>query len=293
MPNSNKQADAVRQYYDRNTGLFIRLGKTGKTHNIHRTVWADGVQSVAEAANHVNDRIATELETIARDYQPSPHVLDLGCGVGASLFYLANRVSSSALIGVSISPRQVALATEAARAQGLADRCQFEERDFHDLNGLPRFHLAYAIEAFVHAADPLKLLHEVADRLLPGGRLIICDDFLTPRGEHAQDDDAKRIQAFQQGWLTPGLRSVAEFTTMAATCGLTLATNDDLTPYLELGRPRDKFIAAFVRLIGPAAHASNYLRSLRGGDALQYCLLHGLIQYRYIVLTKGTETPTD
>ncbi|WP_426513036.1 hypothetical protein ACPPVO_21735 [Dactylosporangium sp. McL0621] len=68
----------------------------------------------------------------------------------------------------------------------------------------------------------------------------------------------------------------------AAEHGLTLDDERDLTPYLDLRRPRDRFIAALVGAGRPLPLRGEYWRMLRGGDALQWCLLNGLLNYRVL-----------
>jgi len=94
---------AVARYYERNTSFFLRLGKTAATHNIHRCVWGPGVADRGAAAQYVN---ALALEQLQALDAAAPRVLDLGCGVGAGLLYLGERMAPGALAGVTISPTQ-------------------------------------------------------------------------------------------------------------------------------------------------------------------------------------------
>jgi hypothetical protein len=68
--------------------------------------------------------------------------------------------------------------------------------------------------------------------------------------------------------------------------GFRLIKNQNLTPYLRLGRPRDRAISLLVKFLGPLMERDTYLRSLLGGDARQKCYLQGLIHYRLLVFEK-------
>lgn len=147
---------AVRAYYDGNTGLFLRLGIGRRTLALRRAVWAKGVGSLEEAVNYVNGLIAAEAASRAAVARESGlRVLDIGCGVGGSLFFLANAVPVALRgIGVTISPRQAETARREARVRGLSNRCSFIAGDFTRVSALPLFHLAFAIESFVHFSSP-------------------------------------------------------------------------------------------------------------------------------------------
>ena len=62
-------------------------------------------------------------------------VLDIGCGWGDLALYLASIEDGVEVLGVTLSKEQQALATERARAAGLADRVRFELRDYRDVEG--------------------------------------------------------------------------------------------------------------------------------------------------------------
>src|SRR5262245_12371407 len=105
----------VRRYYDNNTAAFERLGHGGTS--VHRAVWGPGVRTRDEALHHEHELIrATVPADVAR-----PTIVDLGCGLGASLSYLAQRLDMHGE-GVTISPRQAERAAELIAQAGLADR---------------------------------------------------------------------------------------------------------------------------------------------------------------------------
>ena len=78
------------------------------------------------------------------------NVVDLGCGVGASLCYLAARLPVRGT-GITLSPVQARFAEQRIRKSGFADRIRCIEGDYCDLPpGTGPADLAYAIESFVH-----------------------------------------------------------------------------------------------------------------------------------------------
>jgi cyclopropane fatty-acyl-phospholipid synthase-like methyltransferase len=276
---TSSHAEAVRRYYDRNTAAFDRLGQGGAS--IHRAVWAPGVASRAEAFHHVDELLLAALpEGVAE-----PAVVDLGCGLGASLMYLAGRAPIRGE-GLTISPRQAEGATRLLAGAGLAERIRCREGNYlavpDDLAGSAD--LVFSIEAFLHSPDAGGYFREAARTLRPGGRLMVCDDFLTPAAAAPAlaPRSARRLAEFRDGWRVGSLLTVEQVRAAAAEHGLTLTGDLDLTPHLELRRPRDRFIAALVAAGRPLRRKGEYWRMLSGGDALQWCLLNGLLNYRVL-----------
>lgn len=280
---NREQARQVRDYYDRNTARFLRWGKDDGTCNLHAALWPPGVVCLGDAMHYSNELVAREIE---RCPYPVARVLDLGCGVGGSLFYLGRRLPRVQMFtGVSLSPVQV----ERARLlipDDLKGRFHFAEGSFLMLRG-ERFKadFSYAIEAFSHGPDPERFFDVQASLLPPGGRLAIIDDCLSDAVETGALPAHQRrlLDRYRRSWLLPGLQAVSDLRLLAAEKGFHLIEDRDLTPYLRLGRPRDKAISLLVKCLGPWMGRDTYLRSLLGGDAKQKCYLAGLIQYRMLL----------
>jgi cyclopropane fatty-acyl-phospholipid synthase-like methyltransferase len=270
-------AELVRRYYDHNVTAFERLGQGGAS--IHRAVLGPGVSTRPAAIHYVDELLRAALPP----GPGQPTVVDLGCGLGASLLYLAERVDLRGE-GITISPRQAERAAALIAAAGATDRVRCREGDFldvpDDLAG--RADLTFSIEAFVHSPDPDRYLHQAARTLRPGGRLVICDDFLTSEDPPASPRAARWLAEFRDGWRIGSLVTVDRLRTLAAGHGLTLVHDHDLTRWLELRRPRDRFISALVAVARVGRPGGDYWRSLVGGNALQLALLRGLLSYRFL-----------
>ncbi len=104
-------------------------------------------------------------------------VLDVGCGTGAMLGWLAAENPSLELHGVDACAEMLDVARE--RLAGAA------QIDTADATALPHddasFDLVMSCNMFHYIADPVSALREMSRVLRPGGRLVItdwCDDFL-------------------------------------------------------------------------------------------------------------------
>ena len=270
---------AIARYYDQNTARFLRLGGSGAAAAIHRAVWAPGVTSAEDAFLYLNRLVAAALAPLAS--QPVARLLDLGCGVGGSATWMAEALPAS-VVGVTNSPVQAALAAQRAAAIGLSGRCQFVLADFHHLPEMGSFQGAWAIEALAHSHDPALFFQQAATRLAPGGRLVICDDFLS----HETTPSARAgqwIERFRRGWHLGSLLTLQDATLLAGQAGLRLAQADDLTPHLHSFHP---LVLSTVLALTRLPLRSAYWHNLSGGAALQVCLKNGWTQYQALVFEK-------
>ena len=279
QPNA-RAVDDVRTYYDRNTARFERFGQGRGTGAIHRSVRAEPGDEDPSPFRTLERMILKELARLDSKLGKI-HVLDLGCGVGASMIYLASH-APVALTGVTLSGLQAARANERIAASGLGDRVRCLQGSYLELpESLPVAALAYSIEAFIHGPDPARFFAAAARHIAPGGQLLIFDDFLGPRAEGALSSGEERVlRDVRDGWLANTLITPARANELAALAGFEPTRNVDLTPRLELGRPRDhaiRWLVAFGRHL--PLHGYRF-RALLGGDALQRGLQTGLLEFR-------------
>src|SRR4051812_19011671 len=204
-------AEDVRRYYDRNTSAFMALGQGGGA--IHRAVWAPGIASRADAFHYIDAQIAERLSVLAA----AAHVIDLGCGVGASLCYLAQRFPGIRGTGITLSPVQAQYGRERVDHLALSSRVAILEGDYCDVPAaVPPADLAYAIESFVHGPDPVGFFAQCRRLVRPGGFLILCDDFRRPTNDAAA---ASAIERFTRGWQINTLLEARELQRMAQQAG--------------------------------------------------------------------------
>jgi cyclopropane fatty-acyl-phospholipid synthase-like methyltransferase len=274
----------IRRYYDLQTDGFLALGQGGGEAAIHRAVWGPGVTTRSAAFHFVEDQIADALARVAPGGgRSAPHVVDLGCGVGGSLTYLASRAPIRGT-GITLSPVQARIAARRIEGLKLADRLTCVEGDYTALPGsVAPADLAFAIESFVHGPSPEAFFAECARLVRPGGVLVICDDLRRPT---TAPSAAPALERYQRGWHVNTLLTREELIGHAEAAGFTHDHTTNLTPWLELGRPRDIAIDLFVALFGWLPLHRTPLGHLVGGSALHRCLTRGWIGYDIVWLRR-------
>ena len=148
--------------------------------NMHFGYYRAGASPLNREAmlEQMNAEVLARLEL---DGIVEPRLLDLGCGLGATLRSVARRLPHSKLLGVTRVPWQVEQACALNGSAGYRDRICVVEADYED-TPLPSssFDGVYALESscYAQSSDKRRLLEEAHRLLRPGGRLVVVDGFL-------------------------------------------------------------------------------------------------------------------
>lgn len=148
--------------------------------NMHFGYWGGSMNPLNREAmlEQMNKEVLARLTLAGRT---APQILDLGCGLGATLRSFAQCLSDARLIGITKVPWQVEHARVLNEASGCAQRVCILEGDYEDSHlRSSSFDGVYALESSCHArgVDKKLLLQEASRLLKPGGRLVIADGFL-------------------------------------------------------------------------------------------------------------------
>lgn len=193
----------IREYYEECDSDYRWLWHLNRCYAMHYGVWDDTVDTLPAALVRQNQVMAQ-----AAGIRRNERVLDAGCGIGGSAFYLAGTCKAS-VTGISLSPGQISRARKIAQAEGLDARVDFHVRDYTN-TALPdqAFDVVWAIESVCHAPRKVDFVREAYRLLRPGGRLILMDGFAHARGDAA---DEALMRSWLDGWAVPGLATLAEF----------------------------------------------------------------------------------
>jgi cyclopropane fatty-acyl-phospholipid synthase-like methyltransferase len=197
--------------------------------NMHFGYYRAGVNPLRRETmlEQMNAEVLTRLkvEGIAE-----PQLLDLGCGLGATLRSFARRLPQAWLLGITRVPWQVENARALNHAAGCGERVRVLEGDYEDTM-LPSasYDGVYALESSCHAhrADKGALLAEAYRLLRPGGRFVVADGFLESDG-FANDLQQRIYRKLCDCWVIEQLAQLDLFRARLAELGFTDITIEHL-----------------------------------------------------------------
>ena len=172
------------------------------------------------------------LARLALDAACKGLILDLGCGVGATVRAAAARFPSAHVLGVTLVPWQVETGNAWNRRLGIHPRARLDLVDYTQ-TALPSAAAAgaLAIESACHAAgsDKAPLVAEAARILEPGARFVVADAFLK-RPDRALDPVSKRLNdLLNRSFVLPQLPQIEHFTAALAQHGFSKVTVEDIS----------------------------------------------------------------
>lgn len=197
----------------------------------------------------VGGEITTRQFTEDLGLEPDKRVLDIGCGIGGSAFYMARKFHVH-VHGVDLSTNMVAIAQDyrADMEPEVKHRVQFYVEDATSMSYPANFyHLVYSRDTILHIKDKEKLFRQLYHTLVPGGRIFITDYCM---GDQELSDSFKAYVA-QRAY---NLHTVADYGQILSNVGFQNVVAKDMTGMmvdmmeLELEKfhqIREKFIEEF------------------------------------------------
>lgn len=215
MPELNSR---IRDFYDASSGLWEQIWG----EHMHHGYYAPGETTRKDRRQAQIDLIDRLLAwALPPDFTPTS-MLDVGCGIGGSALYLADRYDFKThkdhqVTGISLSPIQVQRATARAREFGLHARSQFLVADamampFPDCS----FDLVWSLESGEHMPDKTKFLQECERVLKPGGRFIFATWCHRDTSERElSQNEQQHLQRIYDVYCLPYVISLSEYEVIA------------------------------------------------------------------------------
>ena len=215
------EIDHIRRHYDRLSYLYrLFWGE-----HLHHGYWENN-ESAARAQIQLMERLA-ERAGVPR----GGRVLDIGCGVGGSVLWLADRFACD-VTGITISPVQARMAATKAKTRGLASRVRFQVQDANQWEPEPAsFDMIWIMESSEHFRDKAGIFERCALALKPGGVLAVCA--WLRRDGPLREDEQPLVNTIAEAMLSASLDSLSNYRRWMRDAGLTVTAAEDITRHVE------------------------------------------------------------
>lgn len=202
----------IADYYNSTQNHYQRWWDLNDTLSVHYGIWEDEVSNFKESLAHTN-QVMLNLSQI----QSGDCILDAGCGVGGSSFFL-NKVVDAEVVGITLSEKQHQLAN-AKRLELNSEKVSFQIKDYTNTQfDAHSFDAVWACESVCHTVDKSKFLKEAFRVLKPGGKLILADYFLP---NEPMSDPKNWVQKWLNLWGISKIISGNEFQKISQDIGFT------------------------------------------------------------------------
>lgn len=211
----------IADYYNQTLNHYQRWWHLDKSLAVHYGFWDKDTKTFHKALENTN----RYLLQIA-DVKLNERILDAGCGVGGSCFFLAKERKAK-VTGISLSEKQIEFAKQKAIALHLTEFVDFKIEDYSNTSYKEKtFDLIWAIESITSAPDKANFSNEAYRILKPGGRLIIADYF---RNNGNNMDQSGLLEKWRKNWSMAPFLTLDEYKMLFEKSGLIIAEEKDVT----------------------------------------------------------------
>lgn len=211
----------IQQFYDASSGLWEQVWGEHMHHGYYGC-----------AGDQKKERRQAQIDLIEEllswgEVQSAQQILDIGCGIGGSSLYLAQKFNS-AVTGITLSPVQASRATERS-ADGFAPG---------NYGGIPptflvadalnmpfaddSFDLVWSLESGEHMPNKHQFLQECYRVLKPGGTFVMatwCHRPLVGGAGQLTDEERRHLAEIYRVYALPYVISLPEYEEIAQTGG--------------------------------------------------------------------------
>lgn len=269
LPNAKNK---IIEHYDVVSPYYYKLWG----EHLHHGYWIRGDESKEQAQQQLIEHLA-RLAKIPN----GATVLDVGCGFGASSFYLCKQFGATTT-GITISQVQVEMASAAAAKEKASAR--FCLMDAEAMSFEKPFDVLWSVESISHYHDREKFFASAAKLLKPGGIFALTDWFKRPNLSSAET--RKLIHPIEQGMFVR-LEEMGQYEEFLQSNGMEILRREELSKHCA--RTWDLCLeiiadASFWALA--AKQGRNFIRYLNSFRAMRTGFSSGAFVYGLLVARK-------
>lgn len=262
----------IQEHYDLASPYYRDLWGPHLHHGYYET----GRESKDEAA----DRLIRVLVERA-DFPRAARVLDVGCGIGTTSVWLTHNLGCR-VTGITISPVQVEMATQATRDLKLKPR--FLLHDANDLQLSQSFDAIWAVEVISHLKKRAEFFKRASKLLVKDG--IFCEAAWLKDEDLNRTDERKYIQPIEEGMLVD-LPTLSEYKAHFDANNLRLRYYEDVSSRvaptwdacLRIAKDRTLWRLAYE-------HSKEFVSFLKSFRAMRNGYRSGAFRYALLVAEK-------
>lgn len=213
----------IQQFYDAASGLWEQVWGEHMHHGYYGPAGDQKKERRQAQIDLIEELLIWAGMQPVKDNPSQPqHILDVGCGIGGSSLYLAQKFNTP-VTGITLSPVQASRAKERAAAAGLSHQTDFRVADALNMPFADEsFDWIWSLESGEHMPNKQKFLQECHRVLKPGGTFIMATWCHRPLGGTAgqlTDDERRHLAEIYRVYALPYVISLPEYAEMAQSIG--------------------------------------------------------------------------
>jgi len=209
--------EKISKFYDLGSPLYLEA----YGRHIHDGYYITGKETKQEAQENLTKLLAEKARI-----KKCVKILDVGCGVGGSSIWLAEKYGATT-VGITISPVQVEIARKLAKEKGVDS--SFLLMNAEEMHFDETFDVIWLLAAATHFRDQQKFIKLATKSLNKGGKFIIFDWMLD---EHVTDPlNDQYIQTVADKMLLSTLYSLNTYLKWFIDNGYRIIYSEDVTAH--------------------------------------------------------------